>query len=88
MSNLSEKIESCLARHNPDLAIRWHNNVAVGELPQVNDYLRLELGLLPFSTTEARECLVDDIAEKDWLRHFRKYVAPVIVQSGGFPAWK
>lgn len=88
MDTLSTKIQHCLTRHSPAIAQQWAQNAPQDSLSNVNRYLRVQLGLLPVNTTEARECLLDDITEKDWLRHFRKYVAPVVAQCQGLSAWK
>jgi len=87
MSALAEKIHNCLTKHSPCVGAHWvAHNAPSDTLHDVNRYLRLQLGLLEDSTTAARECLLDDISEKDWLRLFNKHVAPVVARCG-LPAW-
>lgn len=53
----------------------------------VNEYLRLQLGLLPMDTTPQRECLTGEATNDDYLRLFEVHVAPLIVQVG-LPDWQ
>lgn len=46
----------------------------------LNRYWRIELGRLPVNTTSERECLIDQIAPRDWLRHFQSSVLPTILR--------
>lgn len=92
MSSLHDSVSNVLHKLSPDAAIKFarfykpQSNPAT-ELFELNRYLRTQLGLLPCSTTNERECLMDNVTEKDWLRLFSKHVAPTIV-TYGLPDWK
>ena len=93
-TTLADKVKECLSKRSPQAAEQWsqhyQSHVTGGfntEVTAVNSYLRMQLGLLDCPTISERECLVDNITEKDWLRNFNKYVAPTIVEHG-LPDWK
>lgn len=51
---------------------------AQGEICELNRYWRHQLSMLPVRTISERECLIDDIAPGDWVRHFRDQVLPTV----------
>lgn len=50
-----------------------------GQIKAANSFWRVELGLCDARTTEARECLQDNMELGDWLRLFSQYVTRAIV---------
>lgn len=50
------------------------------QILELNRFWRDQLSQLHISTISARTCLVDDIAPRDWLRHFGQLVLPVIIK--------
>lgn len=54
---------------------------------KVNNFLRIQLGLLEMDTTKARECLIMEPSFDAWARNFREVVAPVIAKHG-LPVWR
>lgn len=91
--SLREKIGQILEKESPQVAENWLKHYPSGNYPfemevvYVNNYLRHQLGQLPVDTIEERECLVDNITERDWLRHFERSVAMTIVVHG-LPDWR
>jgi hypothetical protein len=78
-----------LNKHSADAATKMAQNFKpnpTNALAETNRFLRTQLGMLPCSTTNERECLMDDVTEKEWLRLFNKHVAPTIA-AYGLPAW-
>lgn len=51
------------------------------ELTNLNQFWRVQLGLLNIDTSSARECLIDDISREDWLRLFNEHVIPIIIEA-------
>lgn len=93
MNSFFDSVVQCLSKHSNDAATKLaqftpamtgQNATPVSHL---NNYLRVQLGMLPCSTVSERECLMDDVSERDWLRLFNKHVAPTIA-AYGLPAWK
>jgi len=74
-----------LAVKNPHAATRFARDFRCealsesDEIRQLNRFWREQLAALHTSTISARTCLVDDIAPRDWLRHFQQLVLPTIV---------
>ncbi|MNH68445.1 hypothetical protein D3C73_205260 [compost metagenome] len=86
MSNsIVSAVVDMLADRNPNAATRFARdfNVRVGderdEIRELNRYWRDQLIRLHSSTISARTCLVDEVAPRDWLRHFEQLVLPTIV---------
>ena len=90
MSSFYDSVLQTLNKHSPDAATKMSQNFNPNPdnaLRETNRYLRTQLGMLPCSTTNERECLMDNVSEKEWLRLFNKHVAPTIA-AYGLPAWK
>lgn len=88
MNPFFESVVQCLSKHSNDAANKLSQHApAPGNLNGINNYLRVQLGMLPCSTVNERECLMDDVSEREWLRLFNKHVAPTIA-AYGLPAWK
>lgn len=86
MSNsIVSAVVDMLADRNPNAATRFARdfNVRTGderaEIRELNRYWRDQLISLSSSTISARTCLVDEVAPRDWLRHFEQLVLPTIV---------
>jgi hypothetical protein len=86
MSNsIVSAVVDMLADRNPNAATRFARdfNVRPGderdEIRELNRYWRDQLIRLHSSTISARTCLVDEVAPRDWLRHFEQLVLPTIV---------
>lgn len=89
MSSFYDSVLQTLNKHSPDAAAKMAQNFnpnPATALAETNRYLRTQLGMLPCSTTNERECLMDNVTEKEWLRLFNKHVAPTIA-AYGLPAW-
>lgn len=86
-NSVSSAVVDLLAADNPGAATRFarqfHSNASneADEIRDLNRFWRNQLSALHSSTISARTCLVDDIAPKDWLRHFRSLVLPTIVSN-------
>lgn len=50
------------------------------ELIELNRFWRIELGRVHADTLSERECLIDNLDSKAWLRYFRDQVAPTIIR--------
>lgn len=89
MSSFYDSVVQCLNKHSTDAATKLvqHYPPLGQQIPDFNRYLRTQLGMLPCSTATERECLMDDVSEKEWLRLFNKHVAPTIV-AYGLHDWK
>lgn len=90
-NSLTDRVGAVLARHDLKAEARWHQHFqgqgnGQTERRQINEYLRLQLGMLPVDTTPQRECLSEDSTDEDYLRLFDTYVAPMIVRHG-LPDW-
>lgn len=46
----------------------------------LNKYFRHQLSKAPVSTLDERECLIDDLDPKQWLKYFRQHVLPTLVR--------
>jgi hypothetical protein len=92
MNTFYDNVLQCLSKHSADAAAKMQAHFSPSaDVPNpvitTNNYLRVQLGMLPCSTVNERECLMDDVTEKDWLRLFNKHVAPTIA-AYGLPSWK
>jgi hypothetical protein len=92
MNSFFDSVVQCLSKHSRDAATKLHHHTPsaalnVSPIAHINNYLRVQLGMLPCSTVAERECLMDDVSEREWLRLFNKHVAPTIA-AYGLPAWK
>ncbi|MNV32362.1 hypothetical protein D3C71_1236980 [compost metagenome] len=92
MNSFFQSVVQSLSKHSSDAADKLHRFYQPAQTPEhqvshLNNYLRVQLGMLPCSTVSERECLMDDVSEREWLRLFNKHVAPTIA-AYGLPAWK
>jgi hypothetical protein len=92
MNSFFDSVVQCLSKHSNDAANKLSQHtpgaaVNVNPVTHLNNYLRVQLGQLSCSTIAERECLMDDVSEREWLRLFNKHVAPTIA-AYGLPAWK
>lgn len=86
--NVVGAVADAISSSNPAAAIRFTrgfhdaNGSPDQQIRALNRYWRDELSRLHTSTVSARTCLVDqDIAPRDWLRHFRNLVLPTILAN-------
>lgn len=93
MGTLNEIIAFILSSHSVAAREQWllHSPIKVSEgyerdIIKVNQFLRVQLGLLEVDTTQARECLTNETDHAIWVEGFEELVAPVIA-SYGLPAW-
>jgi len=86
-TNVVAAVVDLLAEKNPSAATRFTRqfrstaNTDKDEIVALNRFWRDQLSSLHVSTISERACLVDDIATRDWLRHFRLLVLPLIVKN-------
>lgn len=81
--DLFNEVHKLIAENDPVLAERFSDVAPRGIEDQVflqNRFWRSELGRLSVNTISERECLIDEIDPRDWLRHFRNHVLPTIVR--------
>ncbi len=81
--DLHIEVRKLIAENDPVLAERFSDLAPRGGDDQVfrqNRFWRSELGRLSVNTISERECLIDEIDPRDWLRHFRNHVLPTIVR--------
>lgn len=79
-------IYSALAAHNIQSAQAWIrlfrdpvNGTVAEQIAAANAFWRLQFAELPYSTTQVRECLIDQVTLNDWLRLFCEHVVPSII---------
>lgn len=89
--SVADLIKDRLSQKNQDIARRWEstymaqrpNDAALTQREQVaaiNHFWRVQLGGLPVSTVEERECLVNDDALTEWLENFSEILVPTIIK--------
>lgn len=91
MGTLYNSVISSLNKRSSDVATKFVKHyqptpVVTDQQVHLNRYLRMQLGLLPVNTIQERECLMDDVSEKEWIRLFNKHVVQTIV-TYGLPDW-
>lgn len=92
MITVNEYIHYILMGYDELTAHRWEvfspikqSQGANHDIKKVNEFLRREIGLLPFDTTETRMCIVDSHYEL-WCVDFEEFIAPFIA-THGLPCW-
>jgi len=86
-TSIVSAVVDMLADRNPHAATRFARDYRplggddYAEVRELNRYWREQLSRLRSSTVSARACLVDDVAPRDWLRHFRQLVLDTVVQN-------
>lgn len=80
--NLVQAVEDLLADHKPHLADAFRSNFRFSGDPMIglNKFFRCELGKAPVSTLDERECLIDDLEPRQWLKYFTVHVLPTLVR--------
>lgn len=83
---VSMAIYSALVSHEPQVAQAWDqqfqepmDQTVHGQIAAANRFWRGQLGTLPISTVDIRDCLVDHCDLHDWIRMFNEHVLPVIL---------
>lgn len=86
---VSLAIFSALMSHDPQSARTWDEQYqeptdqsVQGQIVAANRFWRSQLGTLPISTVDIRDCLVDHCDLQDWLRMFAEQVIPVVLAFG------
>jgi hypothetical protein len=91
--DLADELFQQLQRRSPEHALRWrllfinkHTGWVGGskltheqQIHEINEFWRVELGLLNTNTLNARSCIIEDISPDIWLRNFNRYVMDVIL---------
>lgn len=103
MQNLSHEVGALIRAHSEEQADVWmyafYRSYPEWEsspphihqqISQLNDFLRLQLGMMKTNTFKPRRCLVDNITPEAWLANFKNYVLPYILKNKEVPngAWK
>lgn len=77
------------------LFINQHPGWTHGPLPNLlqqmramNEFWRVQLGLLSRDTLYVRSCIVDDLEVEDWLRNFERYVMDTILVQTEIPNYQ
>lgn len=92
--NLAAELSGRLQARSPEHAQRFevmfmsrHAIWQQGQLPPedeqmriINDFWRVQIGLLDTDTISVRSCLVDGLDAGVWLRNFDRYVAQYVTQ--------
>lgn len=92
--NLAAELHGRLRNRSPDHAQRFevmfmsrHAQWQLGALPPeseqmriINDFWRVQIGLMDNDTLTIRSCLVDGLDPNVWLRNFDRYVAQYVTQ--------
>ncbi len=86
---ITQMMFSALEAINPQCAAAFNQYYRQPESDSVythiehaNTFWRLQLGNHPISTTDIRECLLDNCSAEDWIRLFRTKVAPAAASLG------
>lgn len=92
MTSLYNSVVSSINKRSPECATKFTQHyqptpIEGDAIIHMNRYLRTQLGLLPVDTIRERECLMDNVGEKEWMRLFNKHVVQTIV-TYGLPDWK
>lgn len=91
--DLAGELFARLQLRSPSHAERWkalfinqHPGWTHGPLPavnaqirEINEFWRIQLGMLTADTLYARSCIVDNLAPDVWLRNFDRYVMSAVL---------
>ena len=93
-ATLNDKIATVFRHYSPEFEHAWQIHSPIKEsqglfkdIMAVNNYLRIQLGLLDADTTEERQCLANDVNLDEWIDNFEDVVAPTIVRYQ-LPDWQ
>lgn len=93
MISVDNYIHYILLTHSEQVAQLWtifspikSSHGVEADIRCVNEFLRREIGLLPFDTIDVRMSLID-CDYTTWCQDFDEFVAPFIVQYG-LPCWQ
>lgn len=77
------------------LFINQHPGWTHGPLPSLiqqmramNEFWRVQLGLLDSDTLYVRSCIVDGLNVEDWLRNFERYVMDTVLMQAEIPNYR
>jgi hypothetical protein len=91
--DLAAELFALLGSRSPDHAERWkalfinrHPWWTTGPLPdvsiqirEINEFWRVQLGMLLGDTLHARSCIVDNLEPDVWLGNFKRYVMEAVL---------
>jgi hypothetical protein len=83
MTHLAQEVEDLLSEqklHLGDAFRANYRNTHGDEMVSLNKYFRIELSKAPVPTLDERECLIDDLEPKQWLKYFQGHVLPTLVR--------
>lgn len=83
MTHLAQEVEDLLSEQKQVLGDVFRDtfrNSHGDEMVSLNKYFRVELSKAPVSTLDERECLIDDLQPKQWLKYFQVHVLPTLVR--------
>jgi len=94
MATLNEEILLLIRKSNdPALLENWERYSPISfsidyplDVKYVNDFLRIQLGLLDCDTYRLRECLVNEPVMEDWLSGFEEEILPFL-HNNPLPVW-
>lgn len=85
--NHAERFETMFVRQHP----AWQ----LGTLPPLgeqmramNEFWRVQLGLLQQDTLHARSCIMDNLEVEDWLRNFEGHILDVVLHQPSIPNYQ
>lgn len=93
-NNLGEELREILNEHHPSLGERFkalyldqitptlETYPVEVQMRALNEYWRVQLGLVDGDTVTARCGLVEGVPPEVWVGNFRKYVMPAVRQYG------
>lgn len=85
--NMVACVADAISAESPQAAMRFtkmfkpRGGSPQEQIAELNRFWRTELSSLHSSTISARTCLIDKIEPRDWLRHFKELVLPLIITS-------
>lgn len=91
--NLAIELLELLQRHSQEHAERWkalfmdeytHWNNALplenDQISTINEFWRIQLGMLEIDTIQVRSYLIDDISPDFWMDNFKRYILDTVLQ--------
>lgn len=83
----AERFETLFTRQHPG----WQQHQlpsANEQMWAMNEFWRVQLGLLQQDTLHARSCIMDDLEVEDWLRNFERHILDVILHQPTIPNYQ
>jgi len=83
------------AQRFESLFMKQHPNWTTGNLPSltqqihiVNEFWRMQLGLMSIDTLSVRSCIADNVTVEDWLSNFERYLIDFILNQQAIPNYR